>query len=330
MSLTIIEDDAFSSSTSTLTSKSEQIPLTSDKEPLDFTLINLIIGFYRNCYDKSTKPPEQSKLIQLLSCECIGAFVEIIYAVFQVQPNDQPLAESVLCQSVINKKLVRKMIDTRSLTDSPELSKAIEQEAVDYYEKFSAWLANLLDNKNSSIVSSLDSEIKHFCLGLLNGLESKKLVLNSSNKLYATTYFTIYKVLKSCTELNSAINLTNFKFEEKSQSHKEYFMYRVLMYGDLDDYSKTHSASDSRVYFKNWLGHVYDLSNSFRLSKDLTDLFAGTNDKKSEQSSLHLQFSFVLKQMDSLTRLNLKASSSLSLAKSPGSETSNSVNSINI
>ena len=72
----ITEKFIFSLSYSSSTGPNESKPM------IDFTLINLIIGFYRNCYEKSMKSP-QDKVLQFLSCECISAYIQLIYNLYE-------------------------------------------------------------------------------------------------------------------------------------------------------------------------------------------------------------------------------------------------------
>ncbi len=178
------------------------------------------IGFYRNCYEKSVKQP-QDKILSFLSSECICSFVEII--------NDLHNECESLNTQYITEFSFKSKIKVNKTSES-----IINDQAQSFFDSFTNWLKELNEKEN---LLSIDLEIKKLCLELVQ--KNKTNYLNS-NKIYATIYFLLDDLFKP-TEYFNDLN-----------ENKYYFIERIMKYNGINTSNKNE--------FKSFLSQIFNLN----------------------------------------------------------------------
>ena len=113
-----------------------------DKRFNDFTIINLIIGFYRICYEKSTN----DKMLQILSCECMCAFVQLIYDIFQINIIDN---ERISTPPELTLNEMKNIRNRNEIEISDIITKQIDFEAANFIEKLNLFLDSMFEQTNA-------------------------------------------------------------------------------------------------------------------------------------------------------------------------------------
>ena len=200
--------------------------------------MNRFTGFYRNCYEKSIKQP-QDKILQFLSSECICSFVDIINELYAQSPET-------------NQRYSIKYENKSNIRLDKTLETKISQHAEQFFAQFTDWLRSLIDNDDSSI--DLDLEIKIFCQKNIqkNSAEFSKYL--DSNKQYATVNFLLHDFFMSVC------------YFETENENREYFVRRVVKYSCM---AYSPSSAHFRNEFKFWLNNVYDLNVILKRSTKL-------------------------------------------------------------
>lgn len=173
--------------------------MISRSESLSLFFFSRFIGFYRNCYEKSLKPP-QDKMLKFLSSECVCSFVELINALYTETSPDQ--SQYLNHQLKYTFKSKHKKIDT------------INQDAHNFYSQFTKWLAQI---SVTTELTDLDYEIKKLCLNLIPQFSSSYL---NSLKYYATINYLLHDLFK------------RDEFFASQNENLEYFIQRIMKYNE--------------------------------------------------------------------------------------------------
>jgi hypothetical protein len=190
----------------------------------------------------------------------------------------------------------------------------VQNEATAFVQKLEQWLAadhpssNSNDTPNQPL-SSLDFRLRQLCLTVIQQSRSsqhhkrqhelsepQRALYSNTNTIYAAVYTSLYTLVKFDAALGHALGLS--RTAPFSHDHKSYFVHRCLSYHAADCMNGSSSSSSSPLLV-HWLGLVYD--ELFQLSM-------------SRQSFIHERLlthgleplRLALKQLDAITRLQLK------------------------
>ena len=164
----------------------------------------------------------QDKILQMLSCECISNFVQLINEFADEEKSDSGTQY------------------TFTLKNLPSFKKtAIAENLKDILKREATYFTNQFAAKFNALIAydehkTLDFKIKKFCLDYLSNAQSETTFLSnklkfSQNKIYATAQFCLYIIAKSFKPLNDSIHLTDFNFSLTNQSHEEFFISRIVI-----------------------------------------------------------------------------------------------------
>jgi hypothetical protein len=189
----------------------------------DFTLVNLIVGFYRNCYEKAIKAPED-KILKFLSCECISAYVELINSMYEeaLSMNEPQQAETVF---MLSKRRFQMKAGSQDETSAKQ-----------FFNIFVEWLENDLAAECERAGFNLDLEVRRLCLRMT---EKNVFVAGVGESVfYATVCFCLTTILGESDVLAS------------DEDRLDFFKCRVIGYdtsiadGDLAASKKLQRLND--------------------------------------------------------------------------------------
>ena len=231
------------------------------------------MGFYRNCYEKSIKTPNE-KILQFLSCECISAFVQLINNSFDSFVKFD-LAQTRPLKSMIkfNKKI------SFDVQFDGDVKTEIQTNASNFLFKFKDFFNNL-----SQKFVNLDFSMKKFALSLI---ESNRVEYLSSIKFYSTSYFALHYLIKKEDYFGS---------KEETVS---YYVSRASVYSEPYGH-KNDEAFKLKEYYDFWLINIFSELCDFKKinQQNIQNILSDTNPQ------LNKQLNFISRQIDASFNVN--------------------------
>ncbi|RNA11996.1 hypothetical protein BpHYR1_022537, partial [Brachionus plicatilis] len=172
----------------------------------DLSLINLIVGFYRNCFEQSNKHPSD-RVLQFLSFECIHSFINLVYELYEdsfVKKNEILVDQNVILSQNSN----RVFLDDKNEALIDTLSEEFANKIVDFSTKLS-------EEKSFNI----GQEIKKFSINFIENTDENFLKKNSFKLLIATPKNTIDRSML----INRVLMYDECDFKEEPDCQEDIF-----------------------------------------------------------------------------------------------------------